>query len=626
MCGICGVVKFNGNEGNKNLIGKMCKTLVHRGPDEEGIYTAAYIGLGQRRLAVIDLSHRARPPLANEDSSVWVVSNGEIYNFNELRDSLVERGHSFRSSTDTEVIVHLYEECGIDCLKYMRGMFAFALWDAQRKRLFAARDRLGQKPFFYTTTGASFIFGSEIKAITANSDVTPSPNFVAIDSYLSYQYVPSPLTAFSGIYKLPPAHYLICEADGTLTIERYWSPPLSKKTNMSKEEIETELIRRLRESTRLRLQSDVPLGALLSGGIDSGTVVALMAMEGLNPIKTFSIGFEEHEFNELPYARLLADHYGTEHRELTVKPDAIEILPILVRYYNEPFADSSAIPTYYLSRMAREYVTVALSGEGGDENFSGYDHYRQVMRWEDINFVPWPIRRALCERMEALLEMLPYNNFRAKAIRTFHMIGSQLPGRYQTQITTVKVQEKKFCYTPYFKSILNEKASTDLLVKLPWHKSMDSLDWMMLHDQNFYLPDCLMVKTDIASMANGLEVRCPFLDHKFIEFTATIPSSLKRNLTVGKLILRNAVKGLLPKEILNKPKTGFGVPLGKWFKGDLSELLRSMLLDDTSTKRNIFKQRALRKMVNEQISGKRDWSNRLWAFLFLEMWFREFID
>jgi len=359
----------------------MCKTLVHRGPDDEGIYTAAYIGLGQRRLAVIDLSRRARPPLSNEDSSMWVVSNGEIYNFKELRDSLVERGHSFRSSADTEVIIHLYEEYGIDCLKHMRGMFAFALWDSQRKRLFAARDRLGKKPFFYTKTGSLFIFGSEIKAITANSNVSSSPNFEAIDSYLSYQYVPSLLTAFSGIYKLPPAHYLICEANGTLITERYWSPPLSKKTKMSKEEIETELIRLLRESIRLRLQSDVPLGAFLSSGIDSGTIVALMAKEGLNPIQTFSIGFEEDEFNELPYVRLVADRYGTEHRELMVNPYAIEVLPILVRHYNEPFADSSAIPTYYLSKMAQEYVTVALSGEGGDENFSGYDHYKQVMRW-----------------------------------------------------------------------------------------------------------------------------------------------------------------------------------------------------------------------------------------------------
>jgi len=626
VCGICGIVQFNGNEVNNDLIKKMCKTLVHRGTDDEGTYTTAYIGLGQRRLAVIDLSHKARPPLPNEDCSVWVVSNGEIYNFRELRESLVEQGHSFRSSTDTEVIVHLYEEHGIDCLKHMRGMFAFALWDSGRKRLFAARDRLGKKPFFYTKTRSSFTFGSEIKAITANPTVSSSPNFVAIDSYLSYQYVPSPLTAFSGIYKLPPAHYLLCEVDGTLDIVRYWSPPLSEKKDVSSQEIENELLRQLKESTKLRLISDVPLGAFLSGGIDSGTVVALMAMESSKPVKTFSIGFEEDEFNELRYARLVADRYGTDHHELIVKPDAVEVLPILVRHYNEPFADSSAIPTYYLSKMTREHVTVALSGEGGDENFSGYDHYRQVIRWEDTNVIPWPVRRAFCEKLEALLEMLPYHNFTAKAIRALHMIGSQLPGRYQTQMALLKDQEKRFCYTSYFKSLVNENASTDPLEKMDWHESMDSLDWMMRHDQNFYLPDCLMVKTDIASMANSLEVRCPFLDHEFMEFTATIPSSLKRNSTTGKIILKNAVKGLLPQEILNKPKTGFGIPLGKWFKGDLSDLLKSMLLDDTTIRRNLFEQSALRKMVNEQLSERRDWSNRLWALLFLEMWFREFID
>jgi asparagine synthase (glutamine-hydrolysing) len=626
MCGICGKVSFKNNVVDRSLIANMCQRLIHRGPDDEGIYTSLHVGLGQRRLSIIDLSRGAVAPLPNEDGTIWVTFNGEIYNFQELKAELIEKGHVFRTATDTEVIVHLYEEYGTQCLTKMRGMFAFALWDSNQKRLFTARDRLGKKPFFYTKTSSSLIFGSEIQAILTDPEVSVSPNFAAIDQYLTYQYVPSPLTAFAGIFKLPPAHFLTCEANGAIEIHRYWSPPLLEKTTASPDEIEAELLERLKEAVRLRLISDVPLGAFLSGGVDSASVVALMALESPKPVKTFSIGFEEEDYNELPYARLIAERYQTEHHEFTVKPAAAEILPLLVRHYGEPFADSSALPTYYVAKMTRQYVTVALSGDGGDENFSGYHHYRQLSQWAAADVIPQPARKAIASAMESILDRLPYQEATAKLSKALFMLGTQLPDRYNQQLSILKPQEKKACYTSYFKSLAKEIDTSDPLAELPWNDAMDALDWMMRHDQNFHLPDCWMVKVDIASMANSLEVRCPFIDHKLIEFTATIPSFLKRNSKGGKLILKNVMKGLLPPEILNKRKTGFGVPLAKWFRGELSDLVRAMLLDSTAQHRGLFEQRFTSKMVDEQLTGQRDWSNRLWAFLCLEMWFREFID
>lgn len=626
LCGIAGKFDFNGEVVDRTLIHNMCNTIVYRGPDAEGIHTAPYIGLGQRRLSIIDLRDDANPPLANEDQSIWVVFNGEIYNFKELRSELLEKGHIFRTATDTEVIVHLYEEYGADCLSRMRGMFAFAIWDSNKKVLFAARDRLGKKPFFYTQTNSSFVFGSEIKVITADPEISSSPNFAAIDSYLSRQYVPSPLTAFSNIFKLPPGHSLLCDCHGRVEVKRYWAPPIVKKSTDPKEVIVEELLRRLKESIRLRLISDVPLGAFLSGGIDSGVIVALMAMESSRPVKTFSIGFEDEDFNELPYARQVAERYETEHHEFIVKPSVIDILPTLVRHYNEPFADSSAIPTYYVSQMARTHVTVALSGDGGDENFGGYNHYAQTLRWERANAVPLPIRKLLFGMMGSAIDSFPYTNGAAKVSRALHMIASQLPERYLLQTSIMKDQEKQACYSPYFNSLINEADHRQLTTSLPWEKTMDSLDWMMRHDQSFYLPDCLMVKADIASMANSLELRAPFLDHEVVEFAASIPSFMKRNASGGKLILKEIAKKLLPEDVLNKRKTGFVAPLSKWLKNDLSDILKATLLDEIASRRGLFDQKFIKRMINEQISGTRDWSNRLWALMFLELWFREFID
>jgi asparagine synthase (glutamine-hydrolysing) len=352
-----------------------------------------------------------------------------------------------------------------------------------------------------------------------------------------------------------------------------------------------------------------------------------MAQQNGRPVKTFSIGFEEESHNELPYARKVAQRYGTDHHEFIVKPDAEEVIPLLVRHYNEPFADSSALPTYFVSKVTRAHVTVALSGDGGDENFSGYDRYGEILRWSLADVLPYPLRSTLGAGVAKAVDRLPYSNGRARIGRAFHMLGSRLPDRYALHMSMLKPQEKRACYTPRFRELVaQQSAEEDPAVGFPWDESDDPLDWMMRHDQNFYLPDCLMVKSDVASMANSLEVRCPFLDHRLAEFAATIPSAMKRDHDGGKRILKKAVKDLLPPDILAKPKSGFGVPLAKWFRGELSDLLRGTLLDDRASRRALFDGRFVKKLVDEQIGGKRDWSYRLWALLILELWFREFID
>jgi asparagine synthase (glutamine-hydrolysing) len=626
MCGICGKMDFTGAPVPEDLVDRMCGALVHRGPDAQGIHVAPGVGLGQRRLSVIDLDARSVAPLANEDGSVWVTLNGEIYNFRELRGRLQERGHVFRTGTDTEVLVHLYEEYGVECLQHLRGMFAFALWDAARRRLLLARDRLGKKPLYYARSRSALVFGSEVRAVLADPSIGAQPDMTAIDAYLTCQYVPSPLTAFRGISKLPPAHYAVCDAGGGLRVERYWRPPTGPKSTRRPAELRDELMWRLREAVRIRLVADVPIGAFLSGGVDSATVVALMSLESGRRVRTFSIGFEESEFNELADARTVAERYDTDHHEFVVLVDAADVLPRLVHYYGEPFADSSALPTYYLSKMARTDVTVALSGDGGDETFAGYDNYRAVAKWDRYDAVPYPIRRAVAQGATALLDRLPYTTQTSRAARGARMLAGPVPARFRLQTAIFKPEEKQAVYTREFRSRLAGENSTPPVVDLGWDDDMDALDWMMRHDQHFYLPDCLMVKTDIASMAHGLEVRCPLLDHTLVEFAATIPSHMKHTTQEGKRIFKDTVRDLVPAAVLAKRKTGFGIPLARWLRRDLSELVRATLLDDRARRRGLFVPAFVERIIDEHGTGARDWSTRLWALLFLELWFREFID
>jgi len=626
MCGITGKFVFKDTIVEKGLIKKMADTIIYRGPDDEGIYCAPHIGLGQRRLAIIDLNKSATAPLSNEDSTVWIVFNGEIYNYQILREKLITQGHVFKTHSDTEVIIHLYEQFGAECLQHLRGMFAFTIWDSNKKIIFAARDRLGKKPYFYKKSGTSFIFGSEIKAITADPSVSVSPDFSSIDLYLTYQYVPSPYTAFEGIQKIPPASYLICNTNGDLKIEKYWSlPDPSVKTKASEEEVQHEIKTKLREAVRLRMISDVPLGAFLSGGIDSGMIVAMMAQESSTPVKTFSIGFEEEEYNELPYARLVSNLYETDHHELIIKPSAIDILPKLVKHYNEPFADASALPTFYVSELAREHATVALSGDGGDENFGGYGRYIRFQKWSKLDLIPKQIRQIPNYVLHAIINSSFSDNKLLDISKGLRMISADTPDRYNLIMSLFKEEDKNLIYTSNFNNylfknkIINEGSNT-------FTKEMTNLEWMARDDLQHYLPDCLMTKTDVVSMANSLEIRCPLLDHEFVEYAATIPSKLKLNGNDGKLIFRNLANSFLPDEIIRKPKTGFASPIKKWFSSELSEMLKMTLLDDSATKRNLFQICGIKKMLEEQQNGKRDWSSRLWALMFLELWFREFID
>jgi asparagine synthase (glutamine-hydrolysing) len=626
MCGICGKFVFSGQIPEEQLIAKMARTLKHRGPDDQKLYTAPYIGLGQTRLSIIDLAPGATAPLCNEDRTIWVVFNGEIYNFQTLRDELLRRNHRFRTKTDTEVIVHAYEEYGLDCLSRFRGMFAFALWDAQSKRLFAARDRLGKKPFCYHRSGSEFTFASEIKAITADPAISVIPNFPALDKYLTYQYVPSPLTAFVGIERLPAAHYLTCDVSGEVRVERYWSPnTVQSRKFRDPTEAKEEIRQQLREAVRLRLNSDVPLAAFLSGGVDSSIIVGLMAELSDRPVTTITVGFEEGTHDERDFARIVSDHFGTDHREYSIRPDAMSILPKLVWHYNEPFADPSAVPTYLISQLAHESVKVCLTGDGGDEAFAGYGGYTDEVRWARWDVIPKPLRRLLALGASDALDLFPHQRFTARASRALRMVGSTVCERHDLHMMLVKPQERRALYSSRMCDLITGNYSPTLLAEAE-RSVEDVIQCITGHDLSHYLPDCLMVKTDIASMANSLEIRSPMLDHKFIEFTAGLPSSLKHNGHSGKQILRDAFRGLVPSSALSRKKQGFGIPLGSWFRAELLPLLRDSLLGDKALKRRLFNHAFVSRMIDEHVAGRRDWSNRLWALLFLELWFERFID
>ncbi|MGH7409968.1 MAG: asparagine synthase (glutamine-hydrolyzing) [Candidatus Methylomirabilis sp.] len=627
MCGIAGRVNFlSGAPVDRALITRMCDLLVHRGPDGEGTYAEGPVGLGHRRLAIIDLSPAAHQPMTNEDRSLWITFNGEIYNFRELRLGLEAAGHRFRSQSDTEVILHLYEEEGVKCLSRLRGMFAFAIWDSRERTLFLARDRLGKKPLYYLLNGYGIAFASEPKAFLADPSFKPQPNLQAISHYLTYQYVPSPLTAFEGVQKLPPAHYLLVK-DGKVFIERYWKLRYGQKRQVTEQEACEELLARLREAVKLRLISDVPLGAFLSGGIDSGTIVALMTELSASPVKTFSIGFEEKEYDELPYARLVAKRYGTDHHEFVVRPQATEVLPKLVWHYNEPFADSSAIPTYYLAQLTRQHVTVALNGDAGDENFAGYDRYRANVLAARYERIPRLLRRS----MEALVRAIPAPE-RSKSLlsrgkRFFEALAEPRERRYARWVSHFHPDLKAQLCTEEFHRAAGGSDSVDLLLDV--YRASDATDFIdatLDVDVNTYLPDDLLVKVDIATMAHGLEGRSPMLDHEFMEFCASLPSQMKLRGRIKKYIFKQAVRGLLPREIIERPKMGFGVPLDHWFRNELKEMAHDTLLNPQSLGRGYFRPEVIKRLLDEHVRGVGKWHYQLWNLLMLELWHRTFID
>ncbi|MBI5050450.1 MAG: asparagine synthase (glutamine-hydrolyzing) [Nitrospirae bacterium] len=633
MCGIFGIVTNRAVEAS--ALEKAGKILSHRGPDDSGIWISknSHAGLGHQRLSIIDLSGNAHQPMSNEacpecrrrNGSAWITYNGEVYNYREIREALDGKGHDFKSLSDTEVILHAYEEWGEGCLDRLSGMFAFAIWDGKKQKLFLARDRIGKKPLFYYRDSKTFAFASEIQALLA-LNIPKSINLSAVHQYLTYQYFPAPKSIFKNVFKLPPAHYLILE-NGVLKIQRYWDINFSKKISViSEKELAEEVYEKLKESVSQRLISDVPLGAFLSGGIDSSIVVALMSQIMKEPVKTFSIGFEEEAYNELPYARQIAKLFKTKHKEFIVRFDALNILPKLVRHYGEPFADSSALPTYYLSKMTSEFVTVALSGDGGDENFAGYDRYFALKIIRGFKGVPEIFRRSILN----LVKTFPEHDGKGYVKRFKRFLeGSLAPDghEYLQWVIGFSSGDAGNLYTPFMQDELKNEDPYDYLTGLfrnstafnPAEKSMDA-------DIHSYLPFDLLVKVDIASMANSLEIRCPFLDHRFMEFIATIPLEYKLKGRIKKYILKKAFNGLIPEAIFKRRKAGFGVPLYRWLRHELKDYISEILLSRQSVERSYFKPDAVKILLSEHISGRIDHSTKLWTLLMLELWHREFID
>ena len=632
MCGIAGIVHRDHvySDGrvdhatiDQTTIHRMCEAIVHRGPDDEGIFVKGGVGLGMRRLSIIDLAG-GHQPVFNEDRTAWIVFNGEIYNFPELRIELEKCGHRFASHSDTEVIVHLYEEFGADCVNKLRGMFAFALYDERRRKLLLARDRFGKKPLHYALVGDRLLFGSEIKSILAVAPELASVNNEALLQYLYFGYVPDPLTSFLPIRKLPPGHLLEFEA-GEIKVRQYWDlPHYSTHYPSSEEECLEELERRLAEAVKIRLISDVPLGAMLSGGVDSSTVVALMARASSQPVKTFSIGFRHDDFNEAQYARIVAQRFGTDHHELIVEPNVLETVEQLTASLEEPFGDSSMLPTYYVSRLARQHVTVALSGDGGDEIFAGYDRYAIHQRRQKFQRIPawaWRFYRS------QVYPRLPGNLHGKKFSWN---VSLPLRERYVDGISFVPAFEREMpLLSNDFREAVRGYEDPQCLMyryfdNAPAH---DAVSQMLYVDTKTYMVADILTKVDRMSMATSLEVRVPILDHLFVEWVTGLPPEFKLRDGKQKYILRKLAERVgVPREVLYRPKQGFALPLVDWMKHELKDLILTVLLEPRTLQRGYFQPQAVQQLLDEHFRGRRDHSHRIWRLLMLELWHRNFLE
>ena len=622
MCGIVGKVSVAGRV-DAELVEAMCGAVEHRGPDSRGTYMSDGVGLGIQRLRVIDLA-TGDQPIFNEDRSVVVVLNGEIYNYKELREELRSRGHVFSTDGDTEVIAHLYEDHGKDCVQYLRGMFSFAVWDVRERRLLLARDRVGKKPLVYAVQEGTLWFASEIRALLADPAIDREINLDSIDSFLQLQYVPAPATAFASIEKLPPAHTLVWQ-DGKIAVERYWRLSYATPDHLpTQEEAQEEIRQRILRATELRLRSDVPVGAFLSGGIDSSAVVAAMAMRSSAPVKTFSIGFDVDEFDERDHAREVSRLYGTDHHEFVVVPQALEVLPKLVWHFGEPFADNSAIPTYYVSQLAREHVTVALNGDGGDENFCGYGRYYTTRPAEKLAATPRPVQLA-AQRLSSLLRANGrVSSYRFRFRREAQLALLDEADRYAWRMAHVKPEETPALYTDDFRRAVQGAVATSV-IRGPFESSdaNDDVNRRIDTDVQTYLPNALLVKMDITSMAHSLEMRSPLLDHKLLEYVARLPGSWKVDGGTTKRIFKDALRPWLPTTILNRPKWGFGSPLSHC---DRRSPVGGEHLDRRSVERGWFRESALRTLIDDHASGRHDNTNRLWTLIQLELWLQTFVD
>jgi asparagine synthase (glutamine-hydrolysing) len=618
MCGICGIFEFQRRDAiPEEFVRRMTDTIIHRGPDDEGIYVGPGIGLGFRRLSIIDVAG-GHQPISNEDGRIWVILNGEIYNYAELRQDLLSRGHKFVTRSDTESIVHLYEEYGDDCFTRLRGMFAIAIWDSRQRKLLLARDRVGKKPLFYFADRNHLLFGSELKCLLAGNGIPRNLHAQALCDYFSYGYIPAPKTIYRDVRKVQPGHYLVASESGCKEVS-YWDLSFANVENRTEDEWCEALRQALCEATRVRLMSDVPLGAFLSGGVDSSSVVALMSQLMKRPVTTCSIGFEDRQYNEADYARDVAQRFQTDHHEQVVHPKALEVLDKLVWHYDEPFADSSAIPTYYVSWVARQSVTVALGGDGGDESFAGYRrYYFDQMENRLRGFLPAELRRAVFGPLGRAYPALAWapRVFRGKA--TFQSLARSPLEGYFNSISIFRPHEKRWLLTQDFRRTLDGYDSMDLL---QYHYDRagtdDLLSRIQYVDIKTYLPDDILAKVDRASMAVSLEVRAPLLDHQLMELVAKIPSSLKLRGRTGKYIFKKAMAGVLPPEVLDRRKQGFAVPLASWFRSELRDVAHAAIF---SCDDGILDKSYLKQVWDEHQRGTYDRSPHLWAVLMYRKW------
>ena len=625
MCGICGLSYSDNCPGDREILQEMNAAIMHRGPDSDGFYVAQGVGLAMRRLAIIDVKGGDQP-ISNEDDSVWIVYNGEIYNYPEMHAELEKRGHHFKTQSDTECVIHFYEDEGEACVQHFRGMFAFALWDAPKHRLLLARDRLGKKPIYYTIQNGELYFCSELNGLLKALPHRPEMDLEAIDLYLSLQYVPEPRTVYKDIYKLPAAHTLVWE-NGQAKVNRYWDYSYQPKLTGNEDDLAEELRVRLREAVKIRLISEVPLGAHLSGGIDSSVIVALMAELSDMPVKTFSVGFQEEEFSELSYARAVAQTYSTDHHEFTLTyGDIPATLEKIIAHFGEPFADASAIPLYHLSLLTRQSVTVALNGDGGDEDFAGYQRY-----WLDplanayLKAPPFVTRNLI----PSIAHHLPDHSTRPtgqsfvnglkRLEQLLHMDRRASILRWGSYFAPW--QRQQFWKEEHWKNFRTDNAES-LLAESFDKASGSFLDRTLYTDLHNYLPGDLLVKADRMTMAASLEGRSPFLDHEILEWAARLPDSLKVRGRSGKYLLKKAFANDLPENVKSHRKQGFGIPLAAWFRGPLADWSRELLLGAESPLSNLFNQPALQNLINEHTQARADHGKRLYALSMLALWMK----
>jgi asparagine synthase (glutamine-hydrolysing) len=625
MCGIAGFLAAQSLDeaALREPVTRMCEHLSHRGPDMHGFVVDGPVCLGHQRLSIIDLSPEGAQPMTNEDGTLQVVVNGEIYNFAELRAELEGKGHRFRSHSDSEVTLHLYEELGPKFLSKLRGMFALALWDRKQRQLILARDPVGKKPLFYYHGPQGLLFASEVQALIASERVPREPDFEAIDAYLGLQYVPSPLSAFRGVRKLPPGSWALCKPGQPPTVERYYRLDFHPRPVLPQDRpsLVRELRGHLEEAVRLRMVADVPLGAFLSGGLDSSLIVALMARQSTRPVKTFSVGFPEQDLSELPYARIVADQYATDHHEIMVQPDMVAILPKLVHHYGEPFADASAVPTWYLAEVTKRHVTVALSGDGGDETFAGYDRYRVARLLHQLMKLPRPLRAAV----SAGLRNLPFPSLQPLRNTGLRLHQTEAE-RYEGWIGHFEHRERLAVYHPDYRArFATDSVSARFDDIIQGGTAADAIGRLMELDTETYLPDDILVKVDIASMAHALEVRAPILDREVMRFAASLPTHLKLHGFASKILLREVASDLLPAKILRRRKRGFGLPIHRWMRKELAAMSRDTLLDGTARSRGLFAPAAVESLLAAHARGEPH-GHQIWNMMMLELWFRSFID